>query len=76
MARYYFDVKDGKRIRDRAGSEFADDAAAIAHAELVARRAAATRPAGVQEHQFVSVLHEGGWEVTQVPVPPRRSGEG
>jgi uncharacterized protein DUF6894 len=42
MARHSFDMKDGKRIRDRTGSQFTGDAAAIDHARLIACSIAAT----------------------------------
>ena len=40
MARYFFDVKDGKRLVDPAGVDFADDQEALRHAQQFAARLA------------------------------------
>lgn len=74
MARYYFDVKDGNRLRDRDGTVFATDGEAIAHAKIVAKEFAEKWPivAGAPE-PFVSIFHEEGRDVAQVPVHDRES---
>ena len=69
MARYYFDLKDGKRLRDRDGTVFASDAEAIAHGKTIAEHFAKERPivAGGSE-LFVSIFHDAGREVAQIPI--------
>ena len=69
MPRYFFDLKDGTRLRDHAGIQFATDADAEAHAQVIAKEVASERVFDPDSPQlFVSIIHEEGREVTKVPV--------
>jgi hypothetical protein len=45
MPHYYFDIKDGHRFVDPSGSDFNNDDAAIAKAELIAIGVSLDKPA-------------------------------
>ena len=70
MARYYFDLKDGTRLRDHDGINFNTDAEAISHAEVIAKEIARDRPVFDPDapQLFVSIIHGNGHEVDKVPV--------
>jgi len=69
MLTYYFDMKDGVPIRDRAGLEFRTDSQAIEHRETLARRLGRKHPAK-DEKLCVVVLNEAGAEIHREPVYP------
>lgn len=66
MPRYYFDLKDGTRLRDHDGVDLKNDAAAISHAETIAVEVARENVPGPQ--RFVSVIRFDSTEVARVPV--------
>ena len=71
MTRYFFDLKDGVRIRDHDGIKFESDAEAIAHAHVVAKEVAKGRPLPDPNEppMFVSIIHADGRQVDKVLVP-------
>ena len=69
MQTYYFDMKDGVPIRDRAGLEFRTDAQAIEHSKTLARRLG-HRNLAKDEKLSVVVLNEAGSEIHREPVYP------
>ena len=73
MGRFYFDIKDGHRLIDQAGMEFADDAAAIARAEVVAIQVSLDRPL-VDPTRYISVLNDARAEIFRVPVYSKLDG--
>lgn len=66
MPRYYFDIKDGTRLRDHTGVELPNDYEAMLHAKNMAREVGLEEIKGPQ--RFVSVIHEKGQEVGTVPI--------
>lgn len=69
MQTYYFDMKDGAAIRDRAGWEFRTDSEAIEHSKTLARRLSQER-SDKDENLCVIVLNEAGSEIHREPVYP------
>ena len=69
MQTYYFDMKDGVPIRDRAGLEFRTDSQAIEHSKELARRFSHERPVR-DDNLFVVVVNESGAEIHREPVYP------
>lgn len=70
MARmYYFDMKDGVPVRDRAGLELVSDGAAIAHSKRLADKVREERPVGNPDLRIV-VIDESGREVHREQVYP------
>lgn len=69
MQTYYFDMKDGAAVRDRAGREFRTDSQAIEYSKTLARRLNHERP-DKDENLFVIVLNEAGSEIHREPVYP------
>ncbi len=68
MPRYFFDLKDGKRLVDPSGLDCADDEDALSKARLIAVEAAAGLPDTDPQRYVVVVLD--GQEVGKVPVKP------
>jgi hypothetical protein len=66
MPHYYFDLKDGKRLRDHRGIDLPDDATAIEHAKQLADSIASQNLSDPE--QFVSVIRDDGQQVLQIPV--------
>lgn len=69
MHMYYFDMKDGAPVRDRAGLELVSDGAAIAHSKRLADKVRKERPAGNPDLRIV-VIDESGREVHREPIYP------
>ncbi|MDP1582421.1 MAG: hypothetical protein Q8M18_03230 [Bradyrhizobium sp.] len=69
MQTYYFDMKDGAPIRDRAGREFPTDSQAIEYSKTLARRLSHAHP-DKDENLCVIVLNEAGSEIHREPVYP------
>lgn len=69
MQTYYFDMKDGTAIRDRAGREFRTDSQAIEYSKTLARRLSHVHP-DKDENLCVIVLNESGSEIHREPVYP------
>lgn len=69
MQTYYFDMKDGAAIRDRAGLEFRTDSQAIEHSKILARRLSHEH-ADKDQDLCVIVLNETGSEIHREPVYP------
>lgn len=69
MQTYYFDMKDGVPIRDRAGLEFRTDSQAIEHGKKLARRFSHERAVRDVNLCFV-VVNESGAEIHREPVYP------
>jgi predicted NUDIX family phosphoesterase len=68
MLHYYFDLKDGTRIRDHAGVDLRDDAAAIAYGKDVAEQVSLQKLDDPE--MFISIIKEDGRQVAQVRVEP------
>jgi hypothetical protein len=66
MPLYYFDLKDGQRIRDHKGTELSSDEEALAHAKILARALHNEDLTG--DDDSIVVVHEAGYEVGAVPV--------
>ncbi len=62
MNTYYFDMKDGVPVRDRAGLQLVSDGAAIAHSKQLADKVRQAKPAGHPDLRIV-VVDENGREV-------------
>jgi hypothetical protein len=75
MRTYYFDRKDGARVRDRKGVEFPKAAGAIEHSKELAKRlrldGRAKDPA-----LLIIVVDESGTEVHREPVYPEQPNPG
>jgi hypothetical protein len=71
MQTYYFDMKDGVPIRDRAGLEFRTDSQAIEHSKELARRFSHEHPAG-DDNLCIVVVSESGAEIHREPVYPTK----
>lgn len=62
MQTYYFDMKDGVPIRDRAGLDFRTDSQAIEHSKNLARRF--SHEGLVKDNNlYVVVLNQSGAEI-------------
>jgi hypothetical protein len=72
MQTYYFDMKDGVPVRDRAGLEFRTDSQAIEHSKQLARRLSLEHPAR-EDNLCVVVVSESGAEIHREPVYPAAS---
>ncbi|MBW7973843.1 hypothetical protein [Bradyrhizobium sp. BR 10289] len=70
MPTYYFDMRDGVPVRDKAGVELVSDGAAIAHSKQLADQVRTNRPAGNPDLRIV-VIDESGREVHREQVYPR-----
>ncbi len=67
MPHYYFDIKDGHRLVDRSGSDFKNDEAALAKAEVIAIGVSLDKPAG-DPKRHIAVLNGSREEIFRVPV--------
>ena len=69
--RYFFDLQDGACIRDPKGEEFADDAAALCEAAIVALELSKLP---VHAHEWcVVVKNANGLTIGSVPLMPGRA---
>lgn len=66
MPIYYFDLKDGIRLRDNAGIRFATDADAALHAESLA--ATYVTEHGPDADGYINVVHQEGRIVGRSPL--------
>ena len=71
MPRYYFDVKNGRRMVDSVGSNCADDIGAIATAKFMATQIAIDTPQNHERH--IAVLNAAGDEIFKTPVRMKTS---
>jgi hypothetical protein len=67
MPRYYFDVKNGRRLPDSTGLDCSDYQDAEAKARIIARQIARDAPAAAQP-RHIAVLDEDRNEISTVPV--------
>jgi hypothetical protein len=67
MPHYYFDIKDGHGLVDPSGSEFKNDDAAIAMAEVIAIGVSLDKPA-VDPKRRIAVLNGSREQIFSVPV--------
>jgi len=67
MPHYFFDIKDGHRLVDPAGSECKSDSAAMGKARIMAIGVSLDKPA-VDPKRCISVLNADGVEISTVPV--------
>lgn len=67
MPRYFFDIKDGHRLVDPAGSECADDDDAIEKAKVLAIGVSLDKPE-VDPKRHIAVINSDGTEISRVPV--------
>jgi hypothetical protein len=72
MPTYYFDMKDGVPVRDKAGVELVSNGAAIAHSKQLADKVRMQKPAGDPDLRIV-VIDESGREVHREQVYPRNA---
>jgi hypothetical protein len=70
MPHYFFDIKDGHRLVDPAGSECKSDSAAIEKAKVLAIGVSLDKPA-VDPTRRISVLDADRVEISTVPVYSR-----
>ncbi len=66
MPLYYFDLKDGTRLRDNSGSRFANDHDAIIHADIVAADFALQH--GPESDGYINIVHEDGRVIGRRPL--------
>jgi hypothetical protein len=66
MARYFFDLIDGKNIPDKAGQELRDEGAARRVADRLARDIYKIRPELRGDDYAISVRNENGDEIHRV----------
>jgi hypothetical protein len=72
MRIFYFDMKDGFPVRNRAGLEFSTSIGAIEHCKDVARRM--RHDPRITDHDLsIVVVDELGAEIHQEPVHPQSS---
>jgi hypothetical protein len=67
MPRYYFDIKDGHSLADPSGSNFKNDADALAKAEVIAIEVSLDKPA-VDPERHIAVLNDSREQIFSVPV--------
>jgi hypothetical protein len=67
MPHYFFDIKDGHRLVDRAGSDCKNDAAAFEKARVLAIGVSLDKPA-VDPTRRISVLNADRAEISSVAV--------
>jgi hypothetical protein len=67
MPHYFFDIKDGHRLVDPAGSECENDSAAMEKAKVLAIGVSFDKPA-VDPTRRISVLDADRVEISTVPV--------
>jgi hypothetical protein len=67
MPHYFFDIKDGHTLADRAGSDCKNDAAAFEKARVLAIGVSLDKPA-VNPTRRISVLNADRAEISSVPV--------
>jgi hypothetical protein len=67
MPHYFFDIKDGHRLVDPAGSDCENDAAAIEKARVLAIGVSLDKPA-VDPMRRISVLDADRVEISTLPV--------
>jgi hypothetical protein len=67
MPRYFFDIENGHRLVDPSGSDWANDAAAIEKARVLAIGVSLDKPA-VDPTRRISVLNSDRVEISTVPV--------
>jgi len=70
MHTYYFDIKDGVPVRDKAGLEMVSDGAAIAYSKQLAGKLRTDKPTGNPDLRIV-VIDESGREVHREQVYPK-----
>jgi hypothetical protein len=69
MSIYYFDLKDGVKVRDTAGLEFPSRADAIKHSKMLAQRLSHD-PRRKEPISVIVVIDESGAEVHREAVSP------
>ena len=74
MRTFYFEMKDGRPIRNRKGLEFPTTGDAIEHSKELARRLRHDPRIGDRTLSIV-VIDETGVEIHHEPVYPRTPGE-
>lgn len=67
MPRYFFDIKDGHRLIDPAGSECETDSDAIDKAKVLAIGVSLDKPA-VDPKRHIAIINSNGNEIFRVPV--------
>ena len=67
MPGYFFDIKNGHRLVDPSGMNFATDAEAIAKAKVLAIQVSLDTPLA-DPKRHIAVLNQDGDEVSRVPV--------
>ncbi len=70
MRTYYFDMKDGVPVRDKAGLELVSDGAAIEHSKQLAGKVRMAKPTGHPDLRII-VIDENGREVHREQVYSR-----
>ena len=74
MPRYFFDIKDGHRLVDPAGSECASDEGAVEQAKVLAIGVSLDKPA-VDPKRHIAVINSDGQEISRVPVYSKPSAD-
>ncbi len=67
MPRYFFDIKDGHRLVDPAGSECGSDKEAVEKAKVLAIGVSLDKPE-VDPKRHIAVINSDGLEIYRVPV--------
>jgi hypothetical protein len=78
MPRYFFDIKDGRRLVDPSGLDCLDDADAISKGEAKARQIEADDSVDMDPQRHVVVINEEGQQIGKIAVhraPGRPAGK-
>ncbi len=74
MPRYFFDVKDGRRLVDASGLDCRDDADAISKGETMARQIEADGSVDMDPQRHVAVINHEGQQIGKIAIQPPLAG--
>jgi hypothetical protein len=74
MPHYFFDIKDGHRLIDPAGSDCASDKDAVEKAEVLAIGVSLDKPK-VDPKRHIAVMNSDRKEISRVPVYSKPSAD-
>lgn len=74
MPRYFFDIKDGRRLVDPSGLDCRDDADAISKGETMARQIEADGSVDMDPQRHVAVINQEGQQIGKIAIQPPLAG--
>ena len=74
MPRYFFDIKDGRRVVDPSGVDCRDDADAISKGETMARQIEADGSVDKDPQRHVAVINHEGQQIGEIAIQPPLAG--